>query len=118
MSRPKSCTTSNTDDIPPSNKVKAMVKEEVVELFEKDKRKCNVVTSNLEEDHDNSSNVNDESRAKSILHDILQAGDIEIASAVRATGIQPAMQRLISSKLIVQLDSLKQKYKLLSWLEN
>ena len=36
-------------------------------------------------------NVNDESRVESLVHDVLQAGDIEIVSAVRATGIQPAM---------------------------
>ena len=47
MSRPKSCTSSNTDDIPPSNKVKSTVKEEVVELLEKDKKQCNLVISNL-----------------------------------------------------------------------
>ena len=49
------------DGIPPSNKVKVMVKEDVVELLEKDKRKCDVVISNLEEDHDTASDVNDES---------------------------------------------------------
>ena len=83
MSRPKLYITSNTDDIPPPNKVKAMAKEDVFVLLEKDKRKCNVVISNLEEDHDN-----DESRAKSLVHDVLQAGDIGIVSAVRVTGIQ------------------------------
>ena len=87
-SRPKPCTPSNTDDIPLSNKVKAMVKEDVFVLLEKNKRKCNIVISNLEEDHDNANNVNDESSVKSLLHDVLQAGDIEIVSAVGATGIQ------------------------------
>ena len=113
MSRPKSCTPGNADDIPPSNKVKTMVKEEVVELLEKDKRKHNVVISNLEEDRDNASNVNDERRVRSLVHHVLQASDIEIVFAVRVTGIQPAMQRHTSRKLIVQLGSLNQRYKLL-----
>ena len=112
MSRPKPCTPSNADDFSPSNKVRAMVKEEVVDLLEKDKRKCNIVISNLEEDLDNACNVNDESRVKSVVHDVLQAGDIEIVSAVRVTGIQLAMQRNTSHKLIVQLGSLNQNYKL------
>ena len=112
-SRPKTCIPGNTDDIPPSNKVKAMVKEEVFELLEKDKRKCNVVISNLEVDRGNASNVNDESRAKPLVHAVLQAGDIEIVSAVRVTGIHPAMQSRTSNKLIVQLGSLNQKYKFL-----
>ena len=47
MIRPRPCTPSNIDDIPSSNKVKAMVKEEFVELLEKDKRKHNVVISHL-----------------------------------------------------------------------
>ena len=33
MSKPKPCTLSNTEDVPPSNKVKAIVKEEAVELL-------------------------------------------------------------------------------------
>ena len=33
MSRPKSRTHSNTNDVSPSNKLKAMVKEEVAELL-------------------------------------------------------------------------------------
>ena len=66
-------------------------KEEVVELLEKDKRKYNVVILNLEEDSDNASNVNYESRVRSLVHDVLTAGDIEIVYAVKVTGIQPAM---------------------------
>ena len=110
MSRPKPCTPSNTDDIPPSNKVKAMVKEEVAELLEKDKRKCIVVISDLEVVRDNASNVNDESRVKSLVQDVLLAGDIQNVYAVRVTGIQSAMQRHASRKLIVQLGSLNQMY--------
>ena len=113
MSRPKPCSPSNSDDIPPSNKVYAMVKEEVVELLENDKIKCNIFISNLEENRDNACNVNDESSVKSLVHDVLQAGDMEIVSAVRVTGIQPAMQIHANRKLIVQLGSLNQKYKLL-----
>ena len=113
MSRPKPCIPGNADDIPPSNKVTAMVKKEVDELLEKDKRKCNVVISNLEVDRDNASIVNDEIRVMFLVHDDLQAGDIEIVSAVRVTGIQSAMQRHTSRKLIVQLGSLNQKNKLL-----
>ena len=113
MSRPKPCTLGNTDDIPPSNKVKAMVRADVVELLEKEKRKCNVVISYLEEDREYASNVNDESRVKFLVHDILHAGDIEIVSAVRVTGIQSVMQRHTSRNLIVQLVSLNQKNKLL-----
>ena len=93
MSSPIPCTPSNNDDIPTSHKVKSMVKEEVVELLKKDKRKCNVLILMLEEDRDNASNVNDESGVRSLVHDFLPAGDIEIVSAVRITGIQPAMQR-------------------------
>ena len=62
MSRPQLCTPSNTDDIPPSNKVRAMVKEEVVELLEKGKRRCNIFLKNMEEDSDNACNVNDKSK--------------------------------------------------------
>ena len=58
-------------------------------------------------------NVNDESRGRSLVHDALQASDIEIVSAVRVTGIQPAIQRQRSRRLIVQLRSLHQKDKLL-----
>ena len=56
MSRAKSYAPSNTYDIPPLNKVKAIVKEEVVELLGKHKIKCGVVISTLEEDRDNASN--------------------------------------------------------------
>ena len=69
-------------------------------VLEKDKRKCNVVISNLKEDRDIASNVNDESRVMFLVHDVLQAGDIEIVSAVRVAGIQPTMQRHTSHKLI------------------
>ena len=55
----KPCTPSNTDNIPPSKNVKAMFKEEVVELLKKDNTKCNIVISNVEEDNENASNVND-----------------------------------------------------------
>ena len=112
MSRPKLYITSNADDIPPSNKVKAMAKEDIVELLEKDKRKCNVVISNLEEDGDNACNVNDESRVMSLVHDVLQPGDIGIVSAVRVTGIQQAIQRRTSRRFIVHLGSLNQQYNL------
>ena len=92
-SRPKLCMLSNTDDVPASNKVQAMVKEEVAELLEKGKRKCNVVLSNLEEDCDIAGNVNDEQRVKSSVHDVLQAGDIVTVSTVRVAGIQSAMMK-------------------------
>ena len=75
-------------------------------------RKCNVVVSNLKKDHSNASNVNDEIRVRCLDQGVLQAGDIEIVSAVRVTGIQSAMQRHKSCKLIIQLGSLDQKYKL------
>ena len=58
---PKPCTRGNADDFPPSNKAKAMIKVEVAELEENDKRKYSVVISNLGENRDNASNVNDES---------------------------------------------------------
>ena len=57
MSRTKPYAPNNTNDVSLSNKVKAMVKEEVVELLEKDLRKCYIVISNLEEDHDNASTI-------------------------------------------------------------
>ena len=67
----------------------------------------------MKENRDNASNVNDECRAKFLVHDVLWAGDIEIVSAVRVTGIQSAMQRHSSREIVVQLGSLTQKHKLL-----
>ena len=58
MSRRKPCAPNDTYDVSLSNEIKANVKEEVIELLMKDKRTCNAVTSNMEEDRD----VNDESR--------------------------------------------------------
>ena len=55
----------------------------------------------------------DESRAKFLVHNITQNGDIEIVFAVRVTRIKSAMHRHTSCKLIVQLGSLNQNYKLL-----
>ena len=67
----------------------------------------------LEEDRSNAANVNDESKVMFLVHDVVQAGVIEIVSAVRVADIQSAIQRHASRKLIVQLGSLNQKYKLL-----
>ena len=75
MSRHKSYTLSNTDDVLPLDKVNDMLEEEVVDLSAKDKRKCNIVISNLE-DHERVSKVNDDSRIKYLVHGVLQDSDI------------------------------------------
>ena len=105
-------------------KLREIINEEVDEIKEKDMRKCNVVLSNhiksnhipeqTEHEDNVETTVNVTYAAKELIHNVLGADDIQIIFANRVPSSRKyGWSNTSNRKIMVKLDSLNQRSKLL-----